>query len=330
MNSKQTWWQRLFVSLGFLTASTAALAGGEASAPARYDIAMVELLGELHDYASRHSPHFQLLANGASPLYLTIDGNTAENAAKMLQSVDGQLAESVFYGYDMEDGKETPAAENEFFLHTLDAAKQGGLPVFVLDYVKDEAQAHASYTQNHRKGYVPLATPYRGLDGIPPFPPPDTNNRDITKLDEVSNYLVLLNPGKFTSSKDYLQKLQATDYDLLIIDLYIEDRFLTCQEVDSLKQKANGGRRLVFAYMSVGEAETYRKYWQPEWSKKIPHWLDKPNEDWQNNYRVRFWRPEWKHILYGSPDAYLDEIMGAGFNGAFLDVVDVYQYFQNK
>ena len=330
MNHKQTWWQKLFVSLGILTASTAAFAGGEASAPARFDTAMVELLGELHDYTHRHNSHFQLLANGGSPLYLTIDGNTAENAAKMLQSVDGQLAESVFYGYNLQDGQKTPAEENAFFQHTLDTAKQGGLPVFVLDYVTDVQQAADSYTKNKQKGYVPLATPYRGLDNIPPFSPPDVNSRDITRLDEASNYLVLLNPGKFASSTDYLQQLQDTDYDLLIIDLYLENRLLTQPEVKSLQRKKNGGKRLVFAYMSVGEAETYRRYWQPEWAKKIPHWLDKPNEDWQNNYRVKFWRPEWKHILYGSPDAYLDEIMAAGFDGAFLDVVDVYQYFQTK
>lgn len=328
MNNKPAWWQRLFLGLGILTASTAALTGGEASAPARFDTAMVELLGEIHDYAHKHDQHFQLLANGGSPLYLAIDGNTAENAGKMLQSVDGQLAESVYYGFDMQDGQETPAEENAFFQQTLDAAKNGGLPIFVLDYVQTPAQAKDSYQKNQAKGYVPLATPYRDLDGIPPFAPPAENADDINMLSDVRNYLVLLNPGKFSSSADYLASLQNSNYDLLIIDLYIEDRFLTPQEVASLKQKPQGGRRLVFAYMSVGEAETYRQYWQADWAKKMPHWLDKPNGDWQDNYRVKFWRPEWKHILYGSPTSYLDEIMTAGFDGAFLDVVDVYQYFQ--
>lgn len=329
MTDKRTWWQRLFLSLGILTASTAALSGSEASAPARYDTAMVQLIGELHDYTHRHSAHFQLIANGGSPLYLPIDGNTAENAARMLQSVDGQLAESVFYGFAMQDGQETPADENAFFLQTLDTAHNGGLPVFVLDYVQNEQQAALSHQKNSAKGYIPLATPYRGLDGIPPYEIPHENDHDITRLTDVQNYLVLLNPGKFSSSTDYLTSLQNSNYDLLIIDSYMENRLLTKQEVNSLKRKKNDSRRLVFAYMSVGEAETYRKYWQSDWSAKLPDWLDKPNADWQNNYRVKFWRPEWKHILYGSPDAYLDEIMHAGFDGAFLDVIDVYQYFQN-
>lgn len=330
MMDKRTWWQRLFLSLGILTAGTAALAGGEAAAPAHYDTAMVQLLGELHDYAHNHHPHFQLIANGGSPLYLPIDGNTDENASKMLQHVDGQLAESVFYGFDLQNGQETPAAENEFFLHTLDVAHNGGLPVFVLDYVKDEQQAAMSYEKNFAKGYVPMATPYRALDGIPPYAVPHENTRDIQSLSDVQNYLVLLNPGNFASSAEYLTSLQNSNYDLLIIDLYMENRLLTKQEVASLKRKKDGGRRLVFAYMSVGEAETYRHYWQKDWDKKLPAWLDKPNENWQNNYRVKFWCPEWKHILYGSPNAYLDEIINAGFDGAFLDVIDVYQHFQNQ
>jgi cysteinyl-tRNA synthetase len=42
---------------------------------------------------------------------------------------------------------------------------------------------------------------------------------------------------------------------------------------------------------------------------------------------VKYWRPEWQDILYGSREAYLDKIISAGFDGAFLDVVDAYYYY---
>jgi len=330
MNDNKTWWQRLFLGLGILTVGTAVLSGGEAAAPPHYDTAMIELLGELRDYAHKHNPHFQLLANGGSSLYLTIDGNTAENVGKMLQAVDGQLAESVYYGFNMENGAQTPQEENEFFLQTLDAAKEGGLPIFVLDYVKDATQAADAREKNRAKGYVSLATPYRNLDHIPPAYTTPNNDQDITCLRDVKNYMILLNPGNFASREDYLASLQATNYDLLIIDLYSGSSPLTHSEIEQLKYKANGGRRLVLAYMSVGEAETYRPYWQTAWKKSPPAWLDNPNETWQNNYRVKFWLPEWKHILYGTSNSYLDKILASGFDGVFLDVIDVYQYFQNK
>ncbi len=51
------------------------------------------------------------------------------------------------------------------------------------------------------------------------------------------------------------------------------DIILTANEVESLMVKANGGKRLVVAYMSIGEAEDYRYYWKDEWGKNAPDWL---------------------------------------------------------
>ena len=115
-----------------------------------------------------------------------------------------------------------------------------------------------------------------------------------------------------------------------IVDLFYGPETLTAGEVASLRQKAHGGRRLVYAYMSVGEAETYRYYWQREWQDNPPCWLAEANTDWQDNFKVKYWRPEWQHILYGSRDSYLDKIISAGFDGAFLDVVDAYYYFLSR
>ena len=79
-----------------------------------------------------------------------------------------------------------------------------------------------------------------------------------------------------------------------------------------------------------GEAADYRPYWQDAWndSDSRPKWIAKANPDWPGSYRVRYWTDEWKHILFGSENSYLDLIMAAGFDGAFLDVMDAWQMFQ--
>lgn len=330
MNNISKYWQKIFLGLGIFAATTAAYSGSEASAPAHYDTAMIDLLGEIHDYARKQNPDFQSLANGGSSLFLAIDGNTTENVSKMAKAVDGQLVESVYYGFNMKDGSKTPKNETEIFQETLDSAKSNGLPVFVLDYVKDAKQAADVEQKSIAKGYVPLSTPYRGLDKIPSYPISRANENAVTTLAEAKNYMIILNPDKFSSTEDYLSSLQNTNYDMLIVDLYAGGRPLSRAEVKKLQYKPNGARRLVLAYMSVGEAETYRYYWQSDWKDNPPSWMDEPNEDWQDNYRVKYWRAEWKHLLYGSPNSYLDKILTAGFDGAFLDVVDVYQYYQEK
>ena len=63
--------------------------------------------------------------------------------------------------------------------------------------------------------------------------------------------------------------------------------------IEELKIKNNGGKRLVIAYLSIGEAEDYKFYW----NKKKPNWIVKENENWEGNCIVKYWSPEWKSII---------------------------------
>jgi cysteinyl-tRNA synthetase, unknown class len=77
----------------------------------------------------------------------------------------------------------------------------------------------------------------------------------------------------------------------------------------------------VLAYISIGEAEDYRWYWN-EKSKNQP-WFDKENPDWPGNYKVRFWHPAWQSIIF----KYLDTIIAQGFDGIYMDIIDGYEYY---
>lgn len=130
-----------------------------------------------------------------------------------------------------------------------------------------------------------------------------------------------------------LAKIAASPYDVVVIDSedYPDgnERFLTPEEVNSLKKKPDGSRRIVLSYFSIGEAESYRWYWKPEWTKKKPSWVGKENKEWKENFVVKYWDPTWQKIVYGSPDAFADKIMAAGFDGFYLDRVDAYYYVGN-
>ena len=112
------------------------------------------------------------------------------------------------------------------------------------------------------------------------------------------------------------------------MDLYHNQRAYTADEIAQLKIKRNGGKRLVIAYMSIGEAEDYRYYWQKDWQKNKPKWLHAENPKWAGNYKVNYWNANWKAIIFGSDTAYLDRIMDAGFNGVYLDIIDAFEYFE--
>jgi cysteinyl-tRNA synthetase len=125
--------------------------------------------------------------------------------------------------------------------------------------------------------------------------------------------------------------LAASPYDMLVID-YSRDgkaaRALTPEQVDKIRVKPDGERRIVLAYLSIGEAETYRYYWKWYWGWFFgvfaPRWLGGENPEWPGNYGVRYWQEGWQKIIFGSEDGYLERIVKAGFDGVYLDRVDEY------
>ena len=123
--------------------------------------------------------------------------------------------------------------------------------------------------------------------------------------------------------------LSQTDTDLLVID-YAETPVdgpmvpFTKSEIERLKTKPDGGRRIVLAYFSIGEAERYRYYWKPEYSIARPAWLVGANNNWPGNYRVRYWMDEWIEIIVRGQGSYLNRILDAGFDGVYLDGLGKY------
>ncbi|NOZ08074.1 MAG: hypothetical protein GXO91_04240 [FCB group bacterium] len=84
----------------------------------------------------------------------------------------------------------------------------------------------------------------------------------------------------------------------------------------------NSGK-LAIAYISIGEAEDYRFYWQEDWLTAPPEWLGEENPDWPGNYKVKYWYPDWQNIIF----TYIDTIYTQGFDGLYMDLIDAYWYW---
>ena len=124
-----------------------------------------------------------------------------------------------------------------------------------------------------------------------------------------------------------LARLAASDLDLIAIEPSLDDdtrRFVTADQVEALKRKPDGSRRLVLGYLCVGEADTGRWFWPKEWVAKPPEWLGPENPEWPGSFPVQYWQPEWRALLLGSSESLLGRIVSAGYDGALLDRVDAY------
>ncbi len=280
-------------------------------------------------YSKQKNPDFIIIPQNGQEL-LTSGGHPDDPVVQdYIAAIDGVGREDLFFGYD-DDNVATNEEDTEYMESLLDIARDNGVVVLVTDYCWNESYVDASSRENADRDYISFAAESRGLDTIPDYPvkPFNVNADDVISLDDAKNFLYMINPETFDSKEEFLETLQETDYDIILIDLFYYDIPLEADDVTSLKTKSNGGSRIVIAYMSIGESESYRYYWDDSWRIGSPEWLGTENPDWEDNYKVRYWDEEWQTLIYGDEGAYLDMILDADFDGVYLDIIDAFEYFE--
>ncbi len=133
---------------------------------------------------------------------------------------------------------------------------------------------------------------------------------------------------------DTLDQIATSRYDLVVIDPIVteanNDDVDIAGIVRSIQDSGNGtGQpKLVLAYIDIGQAESYRTYWDDAWQVGNPAWIAGEDPDgWAENYPVAYWYDEWYAIWFDgtdASDALLQIIYDAGFDGVYLDWVEAY------
>jgi len=273
------------------------------------------------------NPNFVVIPQNGAELVTANGEEDGAPATKYLKAIDGIGQEDLFFGYD-NDNTATPASDNKYLQSFLEVAKNASKTILVTDYCSTASKIEQSHQKNAAAGYISYAAVRRNLDVIPATAPNNVNSDNIFSLNQAKNFLYLINPESYASKSLFITAVTATNYDVIIMDLFLNNESFTAAEVAQLRNKANGGSRLVICYMSIGEAEDYRYYWQSNWSSNKSDWIAKENPDWPGNYKVKYWNEEWQGIIYKNPDSYLSKITTAGFDGVYLDIIDAFEYFE--
>ncbi|TWT46062.1 hypothetical protein RAS1_25090 [Phycisphaerae bacterium RAS1] len=217
-------------------------------------------------------------------------------------------------------------------------------------------------------GIFPTALTLVALVGCPPItepPPPDNANSNTNGNDNSGgsdDALIRTESLRGVHSIVYqlqgdpqleLAPLRAADADLLVIDYSADGSdgaAFNPDQIAALRDSGPAGK-VVLAYMSIGEAETVRFYFDNAWltpdpsvspegpftlTDAAPPFLAEPNPAFPDNLKVRYWDAEWQqiiienaggHAIIGDAKSYLDRIIDAGFDGVYLDIIDAFEYF---
>jgi cysteinyl-tRNA synthetase, unknown class len=120
--------------------------------------------------------------------------------------------------------------------------------------------------------------------------------------------------------------IMATDVDLVVLDPKIVDRLTVAQQVElmsALRQRRNDGERLLIAHLSIGYAEPDRPYARLKSIALQPS--AGPDQAPVKYAPVKYWEPAWHALMFGRPDALLDRLVAAGYDGVMLAGADAYR-----
>ncbi len=138
--------------------------------------------------------------------------------------------------------------------------------------------------------------------------------------------------------------LARAAHDLIVTDFSKDGsaaKAFTAADIGKLKAR-RGANSVVVSYISIGEASDYRDHWQDGWTHytdrdqraagaltpQAPEWLGAWNEDWPNSRKIRYWDKGWQNIIFNETrTGWLDRIVEAGFDGAYLDIIDGYYHW---
>jgi len=305
--------------------------GNDLNTTIDYKKEMRHFIQDISLYAKHINSNFYIVVQNAQALITDSGDADGQINSEYINSIDGSGRESLLYGYKNRLDKLTPEKSYTEILKLCKLVSNLNISLMITDYCKDIDNVNDSYKKNQENGFISFAASSFALNRIPDYPDPvfNKNNEDINSLSSAKNFLYILDNSKYKAKEDFINSIDNTNYDIIIMDLFLfDDLRFSKQEINSLKKKKNKGKRIILAYMSIGEAESYRYYWNKIWESKQPSWLLEENPEWKNNYKVKYWEKEWQNIIYGDKNAYLDTILDSGFDGVYIDRADAYEYFE--
>ena len=145
-----------------------------------------------------------------------------------------------------------------------------------------------------------------------------------------ASFAYILQADSFAKTKPAaVAKLKESGRDWIVLDAtFTGDTPWEQTDLDTIRS-GKAGRKVV-AYLSIGEAEDYRSYWQSDWASNgkrtaaAPVWLGIENPEWKGNYQVKYWNAEWQKLMLPA----IDDAMARGFDGLYLDIVDGFQTYE--
>lgn len=141
-----------------------------------------------------------------------------------MTAIEGIGGEEVFY-----NGTYSPDNHRIAMLQKLKATKK----IMISEFVSDDTKISDAFSKNYKEGFISFVRKsdnyhYKQIpDSIP-----NENTTNITNLSLAQNYLYLISTDNFSSKQEMINAIAATNFDVILIDLFFEEAAFTSSEIN--------------------------------------------------------------------------------------------------
>ncbi|MCP4681965.1 MAG: hypothetical protein GY864_06515 [Desulfobacterales bacterium] len=129
-------------------------------------------------------------------------------------------------------------------------------------------------------------------------------------------------------------ELVGTHFDLYVLEPVVTEEGNENFDIASLVQDIRDHNTttrnvdpIILAYMDVGQAESWRWYYDDSWIIGDPEWIVAEDpDDWEGCYPVAYWYQSWQDmVIYGHQGrSMVEESLKGGFDGIYMDWVEAF------
>jgi len=297
---------------------------------------MRQLVQDVSAYGRSLNPNFVIVAENGLDLASKPDPQDDTllfPARAYIRSIDAVLQPNLLKSLASGDPKEAPAitaARNQLSAN-VQTAKSLGVDIFNLEFATTAKEVDQLYAASTKQGFTPFVAASPVLGRIPAHPKSayNANPTSLSDATQAKNYLYIAHSQGFGVTRDFVQAMSNTNFDIIITNVFHGRVPLSKLDVERLKYKKLGARRLVLAEIDISSAATYDYFWQAGWEQGAPEFINMPHREDPDRYRTLYWNPAWQSVLFGGTASYIYGILDLGFDGVVLKGLDRWLYFES-
>ena len=296
-------------------------------------------------YAKEQNPDFKIIAHEGQNL-LTKSLWEYDREGYNRARTNEQALDDSFLFHDNYQDKDPQRYTPEYeYLHSIDAvvinnlycgkgkerplAKKYNLSSITIEHCSsqnelDDMEINAMINKKISYGFIDINQAFNNTNGHHLI---NDSSKNIFQISDAQNVLFLLDEDNYSDKDTYVTELSKTNYDIIIMNpLFQKKERYSAQDIQKLKIKKNGSKRLLIATINVSEANPNDYFWQKDWTLGNPEWLKRKSFYSQDSIITKFWHNDWKKIISN----FFKDILNEGFDGIFFTGIENYQYFEQQ